>query len=419
MQDKILWLWLMQACGHANDSFAKAYRAFSSVSNIYDASSDALVSALGNTIAARRLSQKDLKEASRIFERCRRSGISILAYDDAAYPDSLKKLSDPPAVLFAYGAAELSLLSAPSVGVVGSREATPYGIASTFDFSHAWAEAGLVVVSGMALGIDGISHVAAIEAGGQTVAVLGSGVDVVYPASHRKLYGSILANGLVISEYPPGTEPKPYHFPARNRIVAALSGALAVMEGKMRSGSLITAGKAKELEKTVYALPGRADDVYSQAPNLLLSEGARLLADPFVLLSDLGISAFRSAETSFFSFEVLEKYGVSVSKKDKKAKRPKKAKKDPSPDSLAYTAPAAHQLEQAKLAFGLDEKTLSLYRMLPEDGASCLPDELAQNFNTSELLQALTMLEMAKLIIRFPSGRVCRASADTVGLVHN
>jgi len=110
---------------------------------------------------------------------------------------------------------------------------------------------------------------------------------------------------------------------------------------------------------------------------------------------------------------------VSVSKKDKKAKRPKKAKKDPSPDSLAYTAPAAQQLEQAKLAFGLDEKTLSLYRMLPEDGASCLPDELAQNFNTGELLQALTMLEMAKLIIRFPSGRVCRASADTVGLVHN
>ena len=144
MQDKILWLWLMQACGHANDSFAKAYKAFSSVSAIYDASLDSLVSVLGNTIAARRLSQKDLKEASRTFERCRRSGISILAYDDTAYPASLKTLSDPPAVLFAYGSADLSLLSRPCVGVVGSREPTPYGIATTFDFSYAWAEAGLV-----------------------------------------------------------------------------------------------------------------------------------------------------------------------------------------------------------------------------------------------------------------------------------
>ncbi|MBO5790640.1 MAG: DNA-processing protein DprA, partial [Clostridia bacterium] len=338
MQDKILWLWLMQACGHANDTFAKAYKAFSSISAIYEADAQTLKDTLGNTIAARRLSQKDLREASRTFERCRRLGITVLAYDDIAYPPSLKTISDPPAVLFVYGAGPLSLLSLPSVGVVGSREPTPYGIASTFDFAYAWAQAGLVVVSGMALGIDGVSHAAALEAGGQTVAVLGCGVDVVYPAAHRKLYGNILANGLVISEYPPGAEAKPYHFPARNRIVAALSDALAVMEGKARSGSLITASCAKKQEKTIYALPGRADDVCSQAPNLLLSEGARLLAEPAVLLTDLGIPSFGEPKASLFSLDVLEEYGVSVSKKDTKPKRNRKAAKKTV--ASAYTAPA-------------------------------------------------------------------------------
>ena len=417
MRDKLLWLWLALACGPANGSFAAVNVAFPHPGAVYEASAEEIVSVLGNCAAVGRLQQKDLKEARRIFELCKRHGITILTYDDPAYPASVKAAKHPPAVLYVCGEGPLSLLSGPCVGVVGTREPTPYGVRATFDHASAWAMAGLTVVSGMALGIDGVAHGAALAAKGKTVAVLGCGVAVVYPAAHRKLYRHILQNGLVLSEYPPGTGPKPYHFPARNRIVSALSSVVAVMEGKRRSGALITASFAKEQGKPVYALPGRAGDPYAEAPNLLLSEGARLLLDASVLLSDMGLAP-SGAATSAFSSDILDHYGVSAGKAPSASAPRKKRRAQKKAAPSEPVAQPKEAFEAAAKAFGLDEKALSLYRMLPEDGTSCLPDELALNFDTKELLQALTMLEIAHLIIRFPSGRVCRASADTVGLVH-
>jgi DNA processing protein len=165
----------------------------------------------------------------------------------------------------------------PLVGIVGTRQPTEYGIKWTRQISTALVKNGFTVVSGMAKGIDTESHSAALKAGGRTIAVMGTGVDVIYPYKNRDLYQQILKSGIVISEYPAKTPPNPTHFPRRNRIIAGLSRAVLVMEAPLKSGALITATYANEFSRDVYALPGRIDDQPSQGCLKLISQGAGLI----------------------------------------------------------------------------------------------------------------------------------------------
>jgi DNA processing protein len=198
---------------------------------------------------------------------------------DADYPRLLLETPSPPPVLYYRGEVDLSenLGQKPLVGIVGTRQPSDYGIRWTRQISTALAKNGFTVVSGMAEGIDTEAHGATIKAGGRTLAVLGTGVDVIYPHKNRDLYKQILDAGLVLSEYPAKTPPDRKNFPRRNRIIAGLSRAILVMEAPLKSGALITATYANDFGRDVYALPGRLDDYPSQGCLKLLSQGASII----------------------------------------------------------------------------------------------------------------------------------------------
>jgi len=217
-----------------------------------------------------------------------RAGLRFLPYGSQYYPPELAHLRYPPAGLFARAAegALARLQSLPRVTIVGTRRATPYGLRATEAFASAFAAAGVAVVSGMALGIDGRAHQAAFDAGGLTVAVLGCGADVIYPQRHRSLYGHIVRDGVVLSELPPGTPPARWTFPYRNRLLAALGDAVLVTEGSRSSGALQTAGWALEIGRPVFAVPGPIMVEWHEGCNCLLYEGAGPALDPCVTVED-------------------------------------------------------------------------------------------------------------------------------------
>jgi DNA processing protein len=206
---------------------------------------------------------------------------------DRLYPPLLAQLYDPPPCIHVRGA--LEILSEPAVAIVGARSCSPYGAQIAREVARELALAGVVVVSGMARGIDGEAHRGALEAGGPTVAVLGCGIDRDYPRSHADLARRIRETGAIVSEYPPGVEPAPWRFPARNRIIAGLCLATVVVEARERSGALITADFALELGRDVFAVPGEITSALSAGTNDLLRQGAAPLLSARDVLSALGL----------------------------------------------------------------------------------------------------------------------------------
>jgi DNA processing protein len=227
--------------------------------------------------------------ASSALERATRAGAQLIASGDADYPSPLAELPDPPPVLFAIGA--LEHLRQPCVAIVGTRRATSYGERVTFEIAGALARAGLSVISGMARGIDGVAHRAALAVGGSTIAVLGTGVDVAYPAAHRSLQAEIGERGVLLSEELPGDRASGGSFPKRNRIIAALARATIVVEAPHRSGALITAMHALDLNRDLAAVPGPIDIPQSAGSNALLRDGAIMIAEVADALTLVGVSS--------------------------------------------------------------------------------------------------------------------------------
>lgn len=207
-----------------------------------------------------------------LHDLCRRYGVTMLSSSHPEYPDRLRHLSDPPEPLFHRGA--LDALGHPCVAIVGSRKSTAYGRRVAETLSRIAARSGWTVVSGMALGIDGAAHRGTLEGGGLTVAVLGSGPERAYPRAHAGLMERILERGLVLSEHPPEVTPRAYHFPRRNRILAALATRVVVVEAAERSGALITAGIAADLGREVWAVPGSVFATGSRGTHALIGDGA-------------------------------------------------------------------------------------------------------------------------------------------------
>jgi len=203
------------------------------------------------------------------------AGAQLISIQDARYPTRLREIFDPPIILFAIGRTEL--MPTPSIGVVGTRNPTPYGMAAAERLSADLARAGLTIVSGMARGIDASAHLAALKENGDTIAVLGCGVDVVYPSNNRRLYDEIAKKGLLLSEFPMGAPAFPQNFPIRNRIVSGLSIGVLVVEGAQHSGSAITAKLAMDQGREVFAVPGNVTSKMSWGPNLLIKEGGAKL----------------------------------------------------------------------------------------------------------------------------------------------
>jgi DNA processing protein len=213
----------------------------------------------------------------------------LVAWDDPDYPAALLEIADPPPVLYCRGRREL--LGRPAFAIVGSRNATPQGIADAEAFAFALSAAGLVVVSGLAAGIDAAAHRGALQAPGSTIAVTGTGPDRVYPAAHRDLAHAIAGHGLLLSEFTPGTAPLKQNFPRRNRIVSGLARGILVVEATLSSGSLITARLAAEQGREVFALPGSIHSPFSKGCHRLLREGAKLVETANDILDELRLPA--------------------------------------------------------------------------------------------------------------------------------
>ena len=239
-------------------------------------------------------------------EACARADVAIKIFGHRSYPAALYELDRPPPVLFVKGelpTVPSSLcqaqegLAAPSIAIVGPRRADPYGLEVAALFARRFAEAGLVVVSGFAKGVDKTAHEAAVSvAGGKTLAVLGCGIDYDYPVGHKQLRERVVEHGALLSEFPLGTHPTALNFPIRNRIIAALSIATLVAQASTRSGSLITARLALELGRDVIAVPGRIFDARSKGTNLLLRDGAHVALHPDEVLEALPISVQSTLE---------------------------------------------------------------------------------------------------------------------------
>ena len=216
-------------------------------------------------------------------------GIRWLPQSGPAFPPLLREIHDPPPGLFLRGAGDVDLLCGVAVAIVGARACSPYGAQVARALGRELAGAGVVVISGLARGIDGEAHRGALEGGGPTIAVLGCGVDRDYPASNRQLAARITETGLVVSEYAPGVEPAPWRFPARNRIVAGLAAATIVVEAREASGALITADLALEEGREVFAVPGEITSALSAGTNALLRLGATPLTSAADVLESLGV----------------------------------------------------------------------------------------------------------------------------------
>lgn len=273
--DQIYWIWLAQKLNNHNADFQRLLDVFhGSPYDVYRADEGLLDMADCLTrVQKTALSDKSIDEALTIHAFCKKNGIGVLCYGDPAYPQSLKAIKKPPIVLYYLGKLP-DFNNKIFVSVVGTRQMTEYGMRSCYKIAYELASAGAVVVSGMALGIDSIAHAGAIGARGTTVAVLGCGVDVIYPKQHRKLRKMIMENGVVLSAYPPGTPAYKSNFPERNAIISGLSEGTLVVEAPMRSGSLITAEYASEQSRSVYALPGSIEEPMSEGTNNLIKEGA-------------------------------------------------------------------------------------------------------------------------------------------------
>jgi DNA processing protein len=299
----------------------------------------------------------------------------LVTIGDPRYPQSLREIFDPPIVLFARGRVEL--LQSLMLGVVGTRRPTPYGLAVSERISADLAHAGLTIASGMARGIDTGAHKGALSVGGDTVAVLGCGADVVYPSENRKLAAELAVKGLIVSEFPMGATAFPQNFPIRNRIISGMSVGVLVVEGAQYSGSAITAKLAMDQGREVFAVPGNITSKLSWGPNLLIKQGARLVQDWNDVIADLPAESRRHLIDRGRK-KILAEQGATTEKGQ----------------ASLLSAPGPE----------LDSTSRRALEALQVDVSTHLDDllEKVEDISPSELIAALFELEMLGLVKQLP-----------------
>lgn len=279
------------------DLYKKLFAQFASGRKIWEADIAALLRAGVTPLMAGKIAEGRRKiNPQKVLAEIEQEGIRVIEFSEPDYPDNLKSLIDSPPVLFVKG--ELQPRDALAIAVVGTRKASNAGLSASRWLAREMAKAGLTVVSGLARGVDAAAHWGALEAGGRTIAVLGCGVDVVYPPEHVRLKAEIEKQGAVVSEFPPGTPPYAWNFPARNRIISGLSLGVVVAEAGEKSGALITADFALEQGREVFAIPGNIRNDSGKGSNLLLKQGAKIVSGVEDILEELNLENLASSSES-------------------------------------------------------------------------------------------------------------------------
>jgi DNA processing protein len=375
-EEELHWLALKLVPGLGTRISKRLLDRFRSPQAIFRASRTELEGAgVSGAVAQSIVSGCVFEDAATQQEKVKESDAVLVTIGDPRYPAPLREIYDPPILLFARG--RLELLGSIMLGVVGTRRPTPYGLAVAERLAGDLARAGLTIVSGMARGIDTAGHKGALGAGGNTVAVLGCGVDVVYPSENRKLAAELVAKGLLISEFPMGSIAFPQNFPIRNRIISGMSAGVLVVEGAQYSGSAITAKLAMDQGREVFAIPGNITSKLSWGPNLLIKQGAKLIQDWNDVVAELPVESRRHLIQEGRQRILGE--GVASSGK-----------------------------QPASLVDGLGPELGPVARRTLEalkvDAAVHLDDllEAVQDTSTSELIAALFELEMLGLVKQLP-----------------
>jgi DNA processing protein len=375
-EEELYWLALKLIPGLGTRTSGKLLDRFRTPQAIFRASRTELESAgLTGAVAQSIASGCTFEDAAAQQEKMAEAGAELITIGDPRYPPPLREIFDPPMVLFARGRVEL--LQSIMLGVVGTRRPTPYGLAVAERLSADLAHAGLTIVSGMARGIDTASHKGTLGAGGDTVAVLGCGVDVIYPSENRKLAAELTVKGLIVSEFPMGATAFPQNFPIRNRIISGMSVGVLVVEGAQYSGSAITAKLAMDQGREVFAVPGNITSKLSWGPNLLIKQGARLVQD----WNDVVVELPPESRRHLIDKGRKKLLGDGAASVD-----------DAQPSLLTGSAPELGQVARRAL------------ELLPVDASVHLDDllERVQDTSPSELIAALFELEMLGLVKQLP-----------------
>ena len=375
------WVWLTEQNRLGGPARQALLEHFGSPEEVYYAEPGDLLQVEGITAdQAQALENKSLDRAQSILEECARKDIFLLTAQDALYPQRLKNIYDPPLLLYGRGSMPLFDEEA-AVAVVGTRSCSPYGIRTAERFGFEMSKQGGLVVSGLARGIDAASQLGALRAGGLTAAVLGCGVDVVYPPENDRLYEDVAASGVLLSEYPPGAEPFGWHFPARNRILSGLCLATLVVEAPEKSGALITAATALEQVRDVFAIPGPLDAEGSVGCNRLIRDGAGLATESWDILRE-----YQSRYP-----HKLHPDGEKLPPLPKKSEifYPERSKK---PKVASSGLPVINVRRNAE---GLTDDQIKVLRIL-DDKEPMLTDDIALRANVPvrRILSAVTMLEI-------------------------
>ncbi|HEV3200464.1 MAG TPA: DNA-processing protein DprA [Bryobacteraceae bacterium] len=375
-EEELYWLALKLVPGLGTRTSGKLLDRFGTPQAIFRASRTELEAAgLNGAVAQSVASGCTFEDATTQQEKMMETGTVVVTIGDPRYPQPLREIFDPPILLFARG--RLELLQSLMLGVVGTRRPTPYGVAVAERISADLAHAGLTIVSGMARGIDTAAHKGTLSVGGDTVAVLGCGVDVVYPSENRKLAMELSSKGLIVSEFTMGATAFPQNFPIRNRIISGMSLGVLIVEGAQYSGSAITAKLAMDQGREVFAVPGNITSKLSWGPNLLIKQGARLVQDWNDVIVDLPPESRRHL----------------IDRGRKK---------------LLGEAGATSGGEQASLVEGsapqLDNTARRALEALKVDASIHLDDllEKVEDTSPSELIAALFELEMLGLVKQLP-----------------
>lgn len=364
-QEQEYWLAWSQIKGIGAVSLKKIYQHFGSLEQAWNAPAIAFgeVEGLNRRMINAVQSRRDPTYPATLLAEHLAQNPHFWVPSASLYPQLLGEIPSPPALLYYLGQVEPTENdgSKPMIGIVGTRNPTQYGKRWTRKITQALVSHGFGIVSGMAAGIDTVAHQACLEAGGRTIAVLGTGVDVVYPYSNRQLYQQLRAQGLLVSEYPAQTQPDRNHFPARNRIIAGLCRAVLIMEAPQRSGALITARFANDFGRDVYVLPGSLDAPQSVGCLALLNSGAHVI---------LGIE------------QLLEMLGTM-----------------PNLDPVVKVAPEAKPIPD------LTPELANIYRLLNQESISIEAIEAQTRLSTGEILAALSQLEILDLVTQLPGMR--------------
>ncbi len=436
--NRLYWVWLAEKFGVASQYFPTFLDKFSDPYDVYRMEDDEINCIEGISQRLKdALCDKDISAADQILRFCAKNGIKIIGYYDDDYPQSLKTIQDPPVVLYCFGKLP-KLEDRLCVGIVGTRKMSEYGMKTAYKISYELAASGACIISGLALGIDGVSACAAMESGGETVAVIGSGFMFPYPSQHKKLMRQIGSHGAIITEYPPNTRPYPANFPKRNRLISGLSQATVVVECAAKSGALITAADAIRQGREVFAVPGKVNDRGAEGPNTLIKSGAYIamssedIIKHYRLLFEdrINYTAWEAAtHRSELCEEVLIKYGVSseiygvrpgaegARPDEPRSARAKKTKTRRERSDVAVPALEKTSREDEdgvsdsvpsrspSILESLDSATRRIYELLPDGRSFCADDMTAYGISVTESMTAFTLLEVLGAIRALPGGK--------------